>query len=119
MDEFKQSKKESIMFLKNTMIAYPVLLITSIKKSFEALGVIIGKTGKTVCRLLKPAHEYYEVLLRLSIKEFATKKELILIFDETLIRKIYSRCKSLGYSSLNSLLSNPAWPISNASSCMT
>jgi len=91
VDEFKQSKKESIMFLKNTMIAYPVLLITSIKKSFEALGVIIGKTGKTVCRLLKPAHEYYEVLLRLSIKEFATKKELILIFDETLIRKIYSR----------------------------
>jgi len=30
-------------------------------------------------------------LLKLSIKEFATKKELILIFDETLIRKIYSR----------------------------
>ena len=91
MDEIKQSKKESIMFLKNTMIAYPVLLITSIKKSFEALGAIIGKTGKTVCRWLRPANEYYETLLKLSIKKFATKKELILIFDETLIRKVYSR----------------------------
>ena len=79
------------MFLKNTMIAYPVLLITSIKKSFEALGKAIGKTGKTICRWLKPAHEYYETLLKLSIKKFATKKELFLIFDETLIRKIYSR----------------------------
>jgi len=79
------------MFLKNTMIAYPVLLMISIKKSFEALGKMIGKTGKTICRWLKPAHEYYETLLKLSIKEFATKKELILIFDETLIRKIYSR----------------------------
>lgn len=79
------------MFLKNTMIAYPVLLITSIKKSFEAFGRTVGKTGKTICRWLKPAHEYYEVLLKLSIKEFATKKELILIFDDTLIRKIYSQ----------------------------
>ena len=79
------------MFLKNTMIAYPVLLITSIKKSFEALGKVIGKTGKTVCRWLKPADDYYETLFKLSVKEFATKKELILIFDDTVIRKIYSR----------------------------
>ncbi len=79
------------MFLKNTMIAYPVLLITSIKKSFEALGEAIGKTGKTICRWLKPACEYYETLTQLSLKEFAQKKELILIFDDTLIRKIYSQ----------------------------
>jgi len=72
-------------------IAYPVLLITSIKKSFEALGKTIGKTGKTICRWLKPADSYYEMLLNLSIKEFATKKELILIFDDTIIRKIYSK----------------------------
>jgi hypothetical protein len=71
------------MFLKNTMIAYPVLLITSIKKSFEALGEVIGKTGKTICRWLKPACEYYEILTQLSLKEFAQKKELIL----ELIRK--------------------------------
>jgi hypothetical protein len=79
------------MFLKNTMIAYPILLITSIKKSLEALGKTIGKTGKTICRWLKPADDYYEILLKLSIKEFSTKKEVFLIFDDTLIRKIYSR----------------------------
>ncbi len=79
------------MFLKNTMIAYPVLLITFIKKSFESLGAKIGKTGKTISRWLKPAHEYYEALLTISIKEFTSKRELILIFDETLIRKIYSQ----------------------------
>lgn len=79
------------MFLKNTTIAYPVLLIISIKKSFESLGAIIGKTGKTISRWLKSANEYYDSLLKISEKEFAAKKELILIFDETLIRKIYSQ----------------------------
>lgn len=56
------------MFLKNTIIAYPVLLITSIKKSFEALGATIGKTGKTIARWIKPACEYYEILSKISIK---------------------------------------------------
>lgn len=85
-------KKESIfMFLKNTIIAYPALLITSTKKSFEALGRLIGKTGKTICRWLKPAKEYYETLLNLCIKKFKKTKELILIIDDTLIRKIYSQ----------------------------
>lgn len=79
------------MFLKNTIIAYPALLITSIKKSFEALGRFVGKTGKTICRWLKPASEYYEILLQLSIKKFKEVKELILIIDDTLIRKIYSQ----------------------------
>ena len=79
------------MFLKNTMITYPVLLIMSIKKSFESLGELIGKTGKTICRWIKPANEYYEALLQMSVKEFSKKKELFLIFDDTLIRKIYSQ----------------------------
>lgn len=79
------------MFLKNTIIAYPVLLIRSTRKSFEALGAAIGRTGKTISRWLKPAHEYYEALFKISAKEFITKQELILIFDETLIRKIYSQ----------------------------
>lgn len=78
------------MFL-NTTTAYPILLIISTKKSFEALGRFIGKTGKTICRWLKPACDYYAILLQLSIKEFATKQELILIFDDTLIQKIYSQ----------------------------
>jgi hypothetical protein len=79
------------MVFKNTITAYPVLLITSIKKNFEALGRTVKKTGKTIARWLKPAHKYYEELFNISLREFANKKELILIFDETLIRKIYSQ----------------------------
>lgn len=78
------------MFLKNTVITYPALLIMSIKKSFEALGQVVKKTGKTISRWLQPAEVYYEQMAKLTQKEFATKKELVLIFDETVIRKIYS-----------------------------
>jgi len=73
------------------MTAYPVMLITSTKKSFEAFGRMIGKTGKTIARWLKPASVYYSNLEKLAIKKFSKKRELILVFDETLIRKIYSR----------------------------
>lgn len=79
------------MFLKNTIITYSVLLITSTKKSFEALGKSIGKTGKTISRWLNPAEKCYEELLELSRRQFKKTRELILIFDDTLIRKIYSR----------------------------
>lgn len=108
------------MFLKNTMIAYSVLLITSTKKSFEALGKVIGKTGKTISRWLKPADDYYETMFRLSVKEFGKEKELILVFDDTVIRKIYSRLmegagyfydtqlfrRIMGYKLLTSMLTN-------------
>lgn len=79
------------MFLKNTLISYPAMLITSTKKSFEALGQMIGKTGKTIARLLQPASEYYDLIRLLANKELANKKELVLIFDDTLIRKIHSQ----------------------------
>ena len=77
------------MFLKNTMIAYSVLLITSTKKSFEALGKVVGKTGKTISRWLKPADDYYEKMFKLSVKEFDKEKELILVFDPSL--RVYFR----------------------------
>ena len=108
------------MFLKNTLIAYSVLLITSTKKSFEALGKVVGKTGKTISRWLKPADDYYEKMFKLSVKEFAKEKELILVFDDTVIRKIYSRLmegagyfydtqlfrRIMGYKLLTSMLTN-------------
>lgn len=79
------------MFLKNIAIAYPVLLITSIKKGFEAFGRAIGKTGKTVARMLQEAQIYYDQINVLTRQEFRDKKELVLVFDDTLIRKIYSK----------------------------
>lgn len=79
------------MLLRNMLITYPAMLITSTKKSFESLGKIIQKTGKTVARTLYLPHEYYDQIMSLTTKEFATKKELVLIFDDTLIRKIHSK----------------------------
>lgn len=79
------------MFIKNTLVAYSILLMTSIKKSFEELGKQIGKTGKTICRWLFSSEKYYEILEKLSLKSFKNSKELILIFDDTIIRKIHSQ----------------------------
>ena len=79
------------MFLKNIAIAYPVLLITSIKKGFEAFGKVVGKSGKTVARWLLEAQIYYDQIDILARNEFREKKQLILVFDDTLIRKIYSK----------------------------
>jgi hypothetical protein len=63
----------------------------SIGKSFESLGKLINKTGKTISRWLKLPEEYYEVLIKLAQKEFTSEKELYLIFDDTVIRKTYSQ----------------------------
>src|SRR5580704_4943288 len=79
------------MFLENTITTYSVLLITSTRKSFEALGKLIEKTGKTISRWLNPSEKYYEKLFDLSRKLFKEARDLILIFDDTLIRKIYSQ----------------------------
>lgn len=79
------------MFLKNIAIAYPVLLITSIKKGFEAFGKVVGRSGKTVARWLQESQIYYDQIDILARHEFREKKQLILVFDDTLIKKIYSK----------------------------
>jgi Transposase DDE domain len=79
------------MFTRNTITAYPIMLIVSIKKSFEALGEKIGKTGRTISRWLRSASEYYDQIMIIAHNNFAGKKELILIFDDTLIKKIHSK----------------------------
>jgi hypothetical protein len=79
------------MFLKNIAIAYPVLLITSIKKGFEALGRSVGKTGKTVARWLLAAQLYYDQIKILQRYQFRNNKQLVLAIDDTLIKKIYSQ----------------------------
>jgi DDE family transposase len=79
------------MFLKNIAIAYPVLLITSIHKGFEAFGRVIGKTGKTIARWLLAAQMYHDQITILLRYQFRDTKELYLLLDETLIKKIYSQ----------------------------
>ena len=55
------------------------------------MGQKIKSTGKAIAKLLKDHTEVYTVLEHLAVNKFAQAKELILVFDETLIRKIYSR----------------------------
>jgi DDE family transposase len=79
------------MFFKNIAIAYPVLLITSIRKGFEAFGRVVGKTGKTVARWLLEAQVYYDQITILLRYQFRNAKQLVLVVDDTLIKKIYSQ----------------------------
>lgn len=79
------------MFLKNIAIAYPVLLITSIKKGFESFGRAVGKTGKTVARWLLDAQSYYDHITVLLRFQFRDTQQLYLLIDDTLIKKIYSQ----------------------------
>ncbi|MBX9704394.1 MAG: transposase [Silvanigrellaceae bacterium] len=78
------------MFFENTTISYPVLLITSIKKGFEAFGRTINKTGK-IARWLLDKHLYHDQIAILARKEFRKNKRIFLLFDDTLIKKIYSQ----------------------------
>lgn len=79
------------MFI-NTKLEYTLLLIKSIgNRSFKALGSLIGKSGDTVKRRLNRANENLELLAKIAVNFFAGSKQLYLIIDDTLIKKIYSR----------------------------
>ena len=74
------------------IIKYPTLNLLSIgKKSFENLGRVICKSGKTISRLLQPASISLEHAQYLCQSMFRDKKKLFCVIDDTLIKKIYSR----------------------------
>jgi len=76
----------------NIGLTYPILVITSTtKRSFEALGGIVSKSGDTIKRLLTPADKNFDLLGKIATKFFAGKKELVLAIDDTLIKKTHSR----------------------------
>lgn len=78
------------MFLKTT-ITYPLLLILSTtKRSFEALGKIIGKSGDTVKRLLFSSETSLNITHNITRHLFANCTKLTLSIDDTLLRKIYA-----------------------------
>jgi len=72
------------------LLKYPSLLIMSREKSFEGMGRLIGKTGKTISRWLSRDCEYYNTIMNMMTEIYSNTKELYLIFDETLSRKLYS-----------------------------
>ena len=87
------------MFI-NTKLEYTLLLIKSIgKRSFKALGSLIGKSGDTVKRRLNRANENLELLAKIAVNFFAGSKQLYLIIDDTLIKKniftVHARIRAL------------------------
>ena len=74
-----------------TCITYPILLmVSSAKCSFEALGKIIKKSGDTARRLLNPAESYFKISQIIAQELFKNCKKLTLNMDDTLLLKTYS-----------------------------
>lgn len=75
-----------------TNLRYPLLLIASTtKKTFTAMGTVISKTGDTVKRLLNPAGINFQLLEKIAVNFFSKKSDLVLVIDDTLVKKIYSQ----------------------------
>jgi len=81
------------MIIPNTIAIYSFLTIATTlgKRSFENMGRVIKKSGDTIGRLLRPGHESLEVSKNIAQQVFRDKKELLLLIDETTIKKIYSK----------------------------
>lgn len=81
------------MIISNTITTYPILtIITTIgKRSFENMGKFIKKSGDTISRMLRPGNESLEVSKKIARQVFSNKKELLVIIDETMIKKIHSQ----------------------------
>jgi hypothetical protein len=77
---------------ENIHLEYSILLIKSIgKKSFQCLADLIGKSRSTISRILPSAEQNFESIKKIAQNFFHKKSDLILIFDDTLIKKTHSR----------------------------
>ena len=80
------------MLTRSTCITYPVCLVMSIgKKSFEALGRAIDKSGKTASRFLQPLEANISVMQSIARHVFRNAKVIVLTMDDSLIAKMYSK----------------------------
>lgn len=80
------------MLYSSTVIKYPVLTILSTgKRSFENMGLLIQRSGDTVKRLLHPAEHSFQLSRSISQSMFAKNEILCVGIDDTLLRKIYSK----------------------------
>lgn len=81
------------MIISNNIATYSFLtiLINTGKRSFENMGKFIKKSGDTISRILRPARESLELSKKIAQQIFADKKELLVVIDETTIKKIYSQ----------------------------
>ena len=75
------------------LLKYPCLLLMSRDINCEAMGRIAKKTGKTVSRWVAKKELYYDTIKQLIKQKFnkKKKKKLYLIFDDTLLKKLYAQ----------------------------
>jgi hypothetical protein len=80
------------MLYASTTLIYPALIILSrSKRSFEYMGLLIGRSGDTVKRLLHPAGYSFEVSRNIC-KSILLKEKIVYVgIDDTLLKKIYSK----------------------------
>lgn len=71
---------------------YPIalLLSTANRKTFESLGLVHGKSGDTIARIIKNNAATTDDLLKIVTQVFKNKR-LYLIIDDTLVLKLYSK----------------------------
>ena len=75
----------------NTPLTYPLLLIVStVKRSFEALGSLVDKSGDTMKRWLSPKEVSLTIAVKIAQHMFENNKELTLSIDDSLLHKIHS-----------------------------
>ena len=81
-----------MLLISEQQSTYPLALLLSStgKKTCEALGRAIGKSGDTIIRLLKFEHETSDQLIEFTKLVFQDK-DIYLIIDDVLIEKMYSK----------------------------
>jgi hypothetical protein len=80
------------MLYSSTAITYSVLTILSRgKRSFEQMGLLIGRSGDTVKRLLNPTQSSFEISRNICKSVFEKEKTIYVGIDDTLLKKTYSR----------------------------
>lgn len=79
------------MLNKSTFLTYPFLVLLSTgRKSFENMGRYIQKSGRLVAKMLQPAESSFALLHNICQSVFSNSSTLVLIIDDTLIKKIFA-----------------------------
>lgn len=79
------------MLIKSTTLSYPLAIILSNgKKNFENIGRSIGRAGRSIARMMQSYKRIRSILKDICQSLFSGIKKLFIIFDETLIKKIYA-----------------------------
>jgi hypothetical protein len=73
-------------------ITYSLLLISSThKKNFSAIGRFIKKSGRYVARLMQKMESNFALMEQIIIEKLGDRKEIFITIDNTLIKKMFSK----------------------------